>query len=492
MSKNVLVQHDSKRQAAIAGRASGVVGLMLAAAALTGCNVDNFIDPSVVGRWEKTPTVVPVLERITSVEDVDEGFVEYTDVRAGDLVPEPIVFRIGPGDFLQVQVESIVVVGRPELYELRVDSQGTIEIPQLGRIRLSGLTPEQARQAIEQRVMEAGITRSPLVQLTVPSPRQATFNVFGAVAQPGPYALPEADYRLLEALSVAGGFSESTRHIFVIRQVPLQQDEFTAPPPAVVPMNDGGNNAGNEAGGEDFLDILDGLADPSGAVFASSQPASNDPMAGLAPAVDLVDPGQTGNGDANGRWVFVDGEWVRLRGGATASSADGSDAPVTQRVIRVPVEQLVDGNARFNIVIRPGDLIRVPAQDSGVVYVGGEVNRPGVYNIPITGPITLDRVITAAGGYSPIAVPDRIDLTRMVGPDRQAKLTLNGRAIAEGTMPDVYLKPDDHIRVGTDFWATPLAVVRNGFRFSYGFGFLLDRNFGNDAFGPPPTNVGNQ
>ncbi len=36
--------------------------------------------------------------------------------------------------------------------------------------------------------------------------------------------------------------------------------------------------------------------------------------------------------------------------------------------------------------------------------------------------------------------------------------------------------------------ADPAAVVRNGFRASYGFGFLLDRNFGNDVFGAPPTN----
>ena len=39
------------------------------------------------------------------------------------------------------------------------------------------------------------------------------------------------------------------------------------------------------------------------------------------------------------------------------------------------------------------------------------------------------------------------------------------------------------------FWATPLAVIRGGLRATYGFGFLLDRNFGNDVFGAPPSNV---
>jgi polysaccharide export outer membrane protein len=32
-------------------------------------------------------------------------------------------------------------------------------------------------------------------------------------------------------------------------------------------------------------------------------------------------------------------------------------------------------------------------------------------------------------------------------------------------------------------------VFRNGFRVTYGFGFLLDRNFGNDVFGAPPINI---
>ena len=49
-------------------------------------------------------------------------------------------------------------------------------------------------------------------------------------------------------------------------------------------------------------------------------------------------------------------------------------------------------------------------------------------------------------------------------------------------------KENDLINFGTNFWAAPLAVVRGGFRASYGFGFLLDRNFGNDVFGAPPTN----
>jgi hypothetical protein len=118
------------------------------------------------------------------------------------------------------------------------------------------------------------------------------------------------------------------------------------------------------------------------------------------------------------------------------------------------------------------------------------VNRPGTYSLPGIGKITLAQAIAASGGLSAIAMPERVDLTRRVGPNHQATIRLNLRAIFEHTQPDIFLKPEDTINVGTSFWAFPWAVARNGFRVTYGFGFLLDRNFGNDVFGAPPTNIG--
>jgi hypothetical protein len=49
--------------------------------------------------------------------------------------------------------------------------------------------------------------------------------------------------------------------------------------------------------------------------------------------------------------------------------------------------------------------------------------------------------------------------------------------------PDIYLKPNDVIFVGTHFIAPFLAAVRTSFRITYGFGFLYDRNFytGNES-----------
>lgn len=235
------------------------------------------------------------------------------------------------------------------------------------------------------------------------------------------------------------------------------------------------------------------------------------------PPIDLVDqeaaplpPAGTPAGLSNavagqGRWVFLNGEWrqiVQESSGKSTGLAEGSDPlkdaskeneVITQRVIEVPVAPLLQGVAQYNLVIRPGDSISVPGPNQGFIYLSGPgISRPGVYQLPFTGKLTLQRLIASAGGLSTIAIPERVDLIRMVGDDRQATVRLNLRAIAEGTQPDIFLKPDDLVNVGTNFWATPLAVLRGGLRTSYGFGFLLDRNWGNDVFGVPPgTNNNN-
>ena len=51
----------------------------------------------------------------------------------------------------------------------------------------------------------------------------------------------------------------------------------------------------------------------------------------------------------------------------------------------------------------------------GVVYVDGEILRPGVYNLPASGRLTLSRLVAAAGGLGSLAIPERVDLTRVVG-----------------------------------------------------------------------------
>ena len=159
------------------------------------------------------------------------------------------------------------------------------------------------------------------------------------------------------------------------------------------------------------------------------------------------------------------------------------------KVIEINYLTLVQGDPSLNIVIRPGDAIYCDSGEIGVVYIDGEISRPGVYNLPTSGRLTLSRLVAAAGGVSELAIPERCDLIRRLGSDKEACVRVSLAAIRNRGEPDIFLKPDDHLIVGTNFWALPLARFRRDLSFPNSVGFQLDRNFGNDVFGAPPQDL---
>lgn len=498
-------QNRNRRRAS---RPTGLRGLIVAAVLplLVGCSYDSFMDPSIVGRWEMTPTIVPILERIAPIEPADGGEVEYSDVRPEDLVPEISAYRIGPGDILEIVVYDLFVRNAPDRFERQVDRRGYVDVPQIGEVYTDGLTREQLQDALIARIRARGLLDDPIVSVVVLAQRNLTYTVIGAVSRADSFLISKADFRLLEALATAGSFNEQADFVYIIRQVGLTAEaagETTDTQSPTAP-----DRSRDPEAGEDLLRIIDELGEPPAGNPAVMQPSDR----GRPPAIGLPDDdapiatperrapveqtSAAGDGPGGAAWRYIDGRWRLVRRAprppSTTEIADGAgpelDQLVTQRVIRVPVKPLLAGDARFNIVIRPGDIIRVPPQDSGTVFIAGQVSRPGA--IQLAPGLTLTRAIDSVGGLSGLAVPERVDLVRMVGATRQATIRLNLRAIEEGTQPDVFIKDNDRINVGTNFWALPLAVVRGGFRASYGFGFLLDRNFANDIFGPPPVDRG--
>jgi polysaccharide export outer membrane protein len=152
------------------------------------------------------------------------------------------------------------------------------------------------------------------------------------------------------------------------------------------------------------------------------------------------------------------------------------------RSIRIPADKLLAGDARYNIVIKPGDTIHVPVDLIGEFFIMGNVNKTGVINL--TGrPMTLKMAIAAAGGLGPLAMPRRVEVTRRIGTKREEIVMVDLDKIAKGEQPDFFIKPNDLINVGTDATARWRAVLRNAFRATYGFGFVYDRNFADADYG---------
>jgi polysaccharide export outer membrane protein len=474
-------------------------------AVLTGCEVDSFFDPSKTGRFEHTPTLVPILDRLDVVEPDDEIFARTTPPRPEDLLPSDLSYRLEAGDVVTVEIYGIVDPDRWTEVTRRVDAAGNYRLPELGDVAAAGLTPQEFQDQVVRMLAER-VMPNPQVNVVVEEGGALHYLVYGAVQQPGLFTLRNPDFRLLDAIAVAGGAEVAAETVYVIRQVALSEEMTPFPRSGERPAAPG-QPAAPPVDIEKLIEELDRTEPTKPGMLSDQdsdpaididemQPAEPPEQVEPAPAMPAqpdspraIVPDQPGSGDS---FIYVEelGQWVRVRSRPPATGeADGQPARqelILERVIEIPYRKLSRGDSSYNIVVRADDRIFVDGPEVGVVYIDGEIARPGVYNMPFRGRLTISRLVAAAGGLAPLAVPTRVDLVRVVGKNREAKLRLNLSAIRQGTEPDVYVKPDDHIVIGTTWWATPLAVVRNGFRATYGFGFLLDRNFGSDVFGVPP------
>lgn len=466
-------------------------------ATFAGCETDSFFDPSILGRWEHTPVVLPILDQLDVIDEPSTEVPGLSEVQTGDLIPLVQEYVVGPGDTLTVSIFELIEPGQETVQTRRVDELGKIRLPVVGAVDAAGRTASELERDLVQVLEAKDILKDATVSVIVTENRQNTYSIIGeprlSGTEIGTYTIPKTDFRLLDALALARGVSGSIKKIFVIRQIPMAaQQQEVIPTTLPEPQEEQPAQPPSEPSRliEDLLKSLeeepDGVQAPGeGGEQEQAEPQGAEPPMVLGQGLEEA-PGRAA------QWVNVGGQWVRVEQPAAAPAAPPSgeeaQAPlITQRIIRIPYDKLLDGDMRYNIVVRPGDIIRVPPPTLGNVYIGGAISRPGTYALPGDRDLTLKQLIFAAGNVSQLAIPERVDLIRRVGNDQEAIVRLNLRAIFEGTQPDFYLKTNDTINIGTSLVATPLAVIRNGLRMSYGFGFVLDRNFSTDVFGPIQT-----
>ena len=123
--------------------------------------------------------------------------------------PEPDIlerdtFVIGHEDMLRISVWK-----NPELsVDVPVRPDGMISVPLLNDIQAAGLTPEELKELITGQLVE--YVNNPDVTVVVTQVNSKRIYVIGAVARSGAQPLNQ-DMRVLDAISVAGGFVEFAR-----------------------------------------------------------------------------------------------------------------------------------------------------------------------------------------------------------------------------------------------------------------------------------------
>jgi polysaccharide export outer membrane protein len=464
-----------------------------AAAALlsmgVGCEVKSFIDPSEMGRMERTPLTMPILSTLdTGVEEPNDEFLNATDPTPQDLIATRVDYRLDRGDLVNISISDLQAQGVDTVRSVRVSESGNISLPYIGQVKALGQTEAALEAAIVEAYRSAALITNAQVSVTVAEARGRAFSILGAVTQQGQYAIVQSDFRVLDALVLARDTVAPTiEYLYVVRQKVAD-----APPAEAIDAVPGAPATGPAP------DALEPQSDSGAVGRFAPRPVYLQAAGDTAANQPATMPEANGDTEAGGRYITIDGKPVLIPGNdvnidavpsvaqttqpaATQTAFEFNEAPsvADTRVIRIPLAELRNGDLKYNIVIKPQDMIIVPQPVVGEYYMGGHVARVGVYSL--TGrKITLKQAVVSAGMLDQLAIPQRTDLIRRVGEDKEVYARVDLAKIFDGSQPDIFLKPDDVVMVGTNFLAPFLAAVRGGFRVTYGFGFLYDRNFADE------------
>jgi polysaccharide biosynthesis/export protein len=96
--------------------------------------------------------------------------------------------------------------------------------------------------------------------------------------------------------------------------------------------------------------------------------------------------------------------------------------------------------AGSNVVLRPGDTVVVPR--AGIVYVLGEVTRPGGYVMNATGGITVIQIVAVAGGPTHLASAGKTRLLRRTANGFQEQ-RVDLKKLLRGQAQDVSVRDED-------------------------------------------------
>lgn len=483
---------------------------------------NSFLDPTELGGFRENS--VHEIQRTISFRDKPRGIPGATEPVPEDLVATVENYRIGPSDMISIRMLDFLARDVESEFAPTVDELGYIHIPHLGWIHVEGMTAQDLQQELVQQGKAAGIWREdsePIVVVTLLTQQQRLYYVEGAVAQPGPFRILRPDFRLREAILLAGGLGETVKTIYVFRdgqprqrvrddavypRPPMPPPELDLPAPPVAPtalmeVAEGPNPPGSE--------------EPPPEPGTREVPLERELEDELIDAITLEEPRERARPDepeapattepALPPFVFINDDWVEspttvpveplepeaplpaLPPDEDAVDWEELAAEGTQRVIRIPADRLRQGDTNFNIVVRHQDFIRIDPGPVGFFYLGGHVVRPGTYALQGE-EITLTQALVSAGELDPLAWPTRCEIRRRIDGDREEITQWNLERIVNGLDPDLFIKPNDVIRVGTHAMAPFLATIRNSFRLTYGFGFVYDRNFADiDAYFPNPN-----
>jgi protein involved in polysaccharide export with SLBB domain len=115
-------------------------------------------------------------------------------------------------------------------------------------------------------------------------------------------------------------------------------------------------------------------------------------------------------------------------------------------VLEVDLGALLDGGrSEANIEILPGDIVQV--RPAGLVYVVGEVNRPGGFTIPPGSPMTVLQALAMAEGLGRTANADGAVIVRQAEDGSRHEVAIRLEQVLEGSIPPPAMEERDVLYV---------------------------------------------
>jgi polysaccharide export outer membrane protein len=139
-----------------------------------------------------------------------------------------------------------------------------------------------------------------------------------------------------------------------------------------------------------------------------------------------------------------------LSEGAIPVSGAFTDPTGKYSVAHIDIRSIMSGkDPDGNILIKPHDVITVPR--ARMVYVLGNVNRPGGYVMTENETVSLTQAVALAGGWSQNAKLSGTRILRASGGAEREQIRADIKKIMENKSPDLQMRADDILYVPNSF-----------------------------------------
>ena len=158
------------------------------------------------------------------------------DIKANDIINiTPQEIKLLPGDKISIFVKSkdevltehfnISLPNMQKTLSYTIDTNGDVDFPMVGKIKLSGKTRSEAAETIKSKLIEEYGVKDAIVTLDFSNLK---VSVLGEVNKPGNVNIDKDNINILEALSMAGDMTiyGKRRGIMVVRDNGKQKETY--------------------------------------------------------------------------------------------------------------------------------------------------------------------------------------------------------------------------------------------------------------------------